>query len=53
MMDNVLFNSKALNNTLPPIFQNWFQFAYNIHQYSTIYSMKGHLHKKYFKTNNF
>ena len=38
---------------LPPIFKNWFQFCYNIHHYSTTSSMKGHLHKKFFRTNNF
>ena len=47
MIDNILFISKALNNMLPP------QFCYNIHHYSTTSSVKGHLHKKSFRTNNF
>ena len=53
MIDNILFISKALNNMLPPLFKNWFQFCYNIHHYSTTSSMRGHLHKKSFRTNNF
>ena len=47
MIDNILFISKALNNILPPIFKNWFQFWFNIHQCSTTFSIKGHLHKKF------
>ena len=53
MIDNILFFSKALNKILPPIFKNWFQFCYNIHHYSTTFSIKGHLLKKSFRTNNF
>ena len=52
MIDNILFISKALNNMLPPVFKNWFQFCHNIHHYSTTYSMKGHFHKKCFRVNN-
>ena len=33
--------------------KNWFQFCYNIHNYSTTFSIKGHLHKKIFRANNF
>ena len=53
MIDNILFISKALNNMLPPIFKNWFQFCYNIPHYSTTSFVKDHLHKKSFRTNNF
>ena len=35
------------------VFKNWFKFCYNIHHYSTSSYMKRHLHKKYFRTNNF
>ena len=35
------------------VFKNWLQFCYNIHHYSITSSMKGHLHKNSFKTNNF
>ena len=52
-MIDVLFISKALNNMLPPVFKYWFQFYYNIHHCSTTSSMKGHLHKKSFRMNNF
>ena len=52
MIDNILFISKAVNNVLPPIFKNWFQFCYNIPHYSTTFSIEGHLHKKSFRTNN-
>ena len=38
---------------LPSVFKNCFQFCYDLHHYSTISSMKGHLHKKSFNTNNF
>ena len=31
VIGNILFISKAMNNMLPPIFKNWFQFCYNIH----------------------
>ena len=37
---------------LPPIFKNWFQFYYNTHHHSTTSSMKGHRHKKSFRTKN-
>ena len=52
MIENFIFIKKALNNMLPPIFKNWFQF-YNIHHCSKTSSIKGHLHKKSFSTNNF
>ena len=41
-----------MNNMLPPIFKNWFQFCYNINHYSTTFFKKDHLHKKSFRTNN-
>ena len=53
MIDNILFIIKPMNNMLPPIFKNWFQFSCNIHHYSTSFSITGHLHKKSFRTNNF
>ena len=53
MINNILFISKALNNMLPPMFKNWFQFCYNIHRYRTTFFMKGHLHRKSFRMNNF
>ena len=53
VINSILFISKALNNMLPPILKSWFQFCYNIHHYSTTFSMKGHLRKKSFRTNNF
>ena len=46
IIDNIIFISKALNNMLPSIFKNWFQFCYNIHDYSTTFSIKDHLHNK-------
>ena len=52
-MDNILFISNAMNDMPPPIFKNWFQFCYIIHRSSTTFSIKGHLHKKIFRTNNF
>ena len=30
-----------------------FEFRYNTHHYSTTSFMKGHLHKKFFRSNNF
>ena len=33
--------------------KNWLKFCNNIHHYSTTSSVKGHLHKKSFRTNNF
>ena len=53
MIDNIFFISKAINNILPSIFKNWFQFCYNIHHYSTTFSIKDHYHKKSYGTNNF
>ena len=53
IIDNILFISEAQNNMLPLIIKNWFQFCYNINHYSTTSSMKGYLHKKSFRTNNF
>ena len=37
----------------PPVFKNWFQFCYNIHDHSTTFTIKGHHHKKSFGSNNF
>ena len=31
VIDNILFITKTMNNMLPLIFKNWFQFCYNIH----------------------
>ena len=38
---------------LPPIIKNWFQFCYNIHRCSKNFSIRGHLHKKSFRSNKF
>ena len=54
MIDNIPFIDKALlNNMLPLIFENWFQFYYNIHHESITCTIKGHLHIKSLRANNF
>ena len=53
IIGNIIFISKALNNMLPPIFKNWFQFCYNIHHYSTTFSIKDHLHNKSLQDESF
>ena len=54
MIDNIPFINKALlNNMLPLIFENWFQFYYYIHHESITCTIKGHLYIKSLRTNNF
>ena len=41
IMENCLFISKSINFNLPPIFNHWFTFSSNPHNYETSRSSKG------------
>ena len=52
-MENCLFISKSINFNLPPIFNHWFTFSSDSHNYETSSSSKGLLKVKTVKTKKY
>ena len=52
-LENILFVSKCLNNRSPSIFNMWFSFSSNQHNYETSSSTQGNLMKLFYKTNRY
>ena len=50
-LENVLLVSKFINSLLPPVFNNWFTFCSNVHNYETTSSATCKLFKPSFRTN--
>ena len=50
-LENTLFVSKSINNLLPSLFNDWFLFSSDQHNYETSCSSLGNLHKSSSKTN--
>ena len=50
-LENTLFKSKCINNLLPSLFNGWFLFSSDQHNYETSWSSLGNLHKFSYKTN--
>ena len=50
-LENVLLISKFINSLLPPVFNNWFTFWSNVHNYETTSSATCKLFKPSFRTN--
>ena len=50
-LENTLFVSKSINNLLPSLFNNWFLFSSDQHNYETSLSSLDNLHKPSYKTN--
>ena len=50
-LENVLLISKFINSLLPPVFNNWFTFCSNAHNYATTSSATCKLFKLSFRTN--
>ena len=49
-IENILFDSKSLNNLSPSIFNTWFSFSSDQHNYETSSSTQGNLIKLFYKT---
>ena len=47
----MLFVSKSINNLLPSLFNHWFLFSSDQHNYETSCSSLGNLYKPSYKTN--
>ena len=52
-LENILFFSKSLNNLSPSIFNTWFSFSSDQHNYETSSSTQGNLMKLFYKTNRY
>ena len=52
-MENCLFISKSINFNLPPIFNHWFTFSSDSHNYETSSSSKGLLKVKTVNTKKY
>ena len=52
-LENTLFVSKSINNLLPSLFNNWFLFSSDQHNYETSWSSLDNLHKPSYKTNTY
>ena len=50
-LENILLVSKSLNNLSPSIFNTWFSFSSDQHNYETSSSTQGNLMKLFYKTN--
>ena len=53
IMENCLFSSKSINFNLPSIFNHWFTFLSDSHNYETSSSSKGLLKVKNVKTKKY
>ena len=52
-LENILFVSKSLNNLSPSIFNTWFSFSLDQHNYETSSSTQGNLMKLFYKTGKY
>ena len=52
-LENILFISKSLNNLSPSVFNTWFSFSWDQHNYETSSSTQGNLTKPFYKTNKY
>ena len=52
-LENILFVSKSLNNLSPSIFNTWFSFSSDQHNYETSSSTQGNFMKLFYKTNRY
>ena len=52
-LGSVLFISKTLNNLSPSVFNTWFSFSSDQHNYETSSSAQGNLMKLFYKTNRY
>ena len=52
-LENILFVSKSLNNLSPSVFNTWFSFSSDQHNYETSSSTQGNLTKRFYKTNRY
>ena len=52
-LENILFVSKSLNNLSPSVFNTWFSFCSNQHNYETSSSTQGNLTKRFYKANRY
>ena len=52
-LENILFVSNSLNNLSPSIFNRWFSFSSDQHNYETSSSTQGNLMKLFYKTNRY
>ena len=48
-----MFVRKSLNNLSPLVFNTWFSFASDQHNYETSSSTQGNLTKRFYKTNKY
>ena len=52
-LENILFISKSLNNLSPSVFNTWFSFSSDQHNYETSSSTQGNLIKLFYKTKRY
>ena len=52
-LENILFTRKSLNNLSPSVFNTWFRFSSDQHNYETSSSIQGNLTKRFYKTNKY
>ena len=52
-LENILFISKTLNNLSPSVFNTWFSFTSDQHNYETSSSTQGNLIKLFYKTKRY
>ena len=52
-LENILFVSNSLNNLSPSIFNRWFSFSSDQHNYETSSSTQGNLMKLFYKTDRY
>ena len=52
-LENILFVSKSLNNLSPSVFNTWFSFSSDQHNYETSSSTQCSLTKLFYKTNKY
>ena len=53
LIGNIIFVSKSIKNLLSPIFNNWFIFCSEIHNYNTVSSSTDKLFKSLYRTDSY
>ena len=50
LKENILFINKSFNNLLPPVFESWFTFCSDLHNYHTVSSTADKIFKPSYRT---
>ena len=53
LVENILFINKTFNNLLPPLFESWFTFCSDLHNYHRVSSTADKIFKPSYRTDSY